>query len=289
MTWTNLPLQQMKLAFAATMTLVGFMSDPPQVQAQTAISVASTTKQVASRFVPPPPPDRGAPGQRKGAASRGGASFGACASVEKPLTALVPVTKTLGGSQGGTSVMSPSESVWGLTVVEHPTFWFYVPYSLTSLRSVEFVLQDEKDNDVYRTPVTPPEMAGIVSLRLPPMLTPLLIGKRYHWFFKIKIACAPKKQFNVKDYVEGWVQRVTLSPTLTRQLKAATPQQRIALYAKNGIWHDALTTLAELRLVAPEDATLKADWNDLLQSAGLAYIASQPIVQCCSFEKFTQR
>ncbi len=278
MTWTKLPLQDMTLAFAATMVLVGLISGPTQVQAQPAIPVVSTTKEPTSRFVLPPPPDRGAPGQRKGAASRGGA----CPCVEKSLTALVPVTKTWRQSQGGTSGMTPSESVWSLTVAEHPTFWFYVPYSPKSLRSIEFVLQDQKDNDIYRTLVTLPEMPGVVQLRLPSTSTRLEIGKMYHWFFKVKIACAPPNQLGVEDYVEGWVQRVTLSPTLTRQLEAATPQQRIDLYAANGIWHEALTTLAELRMVNPEDTILKADWNDLLQSTGLADIASKPIVHCCS-------
>jgi len=286
MTWTNLPLQQMKVSFAS-MALVGFMGSAPQVHAQPARSVVATTKGAASHFVAPPPPDRGAPSQRKGAASRGGTSLGTCPSLENPLTALVPITKILGDQSG--SGMLPSEFVWGLTVIEHPTFWFYVPYLPTALSSVEFVLQDEKDNDVYRTPVTLAEIAGIVSVRLPPTSAPLLIGKIYHWFFKIKIACASKKQFNVKDYVEGWVQRVTLSNTFKRQLKVSTPQQRIDLYAKNGIWYDALTTLAELRLVAPEDTILKANWNNLLQSADLAYIASQPILPYCSFEKFTKR
>ncbi|PLZ80814.1 hypothetical protein CBP16_12415, partial [Fischerella thermalis WC217] len=38
----------------------------------------------------------------------------------------------------------------GLTVAERPTFWFYVPYPPTNRLSVEFLLRDKEDNEVYR-------------------------------------------------------------------------------------------------------------------------------------------
>jgi hypothetical protein len=189
---------------------------------------------------------------------------------QPPLTALVPATEQpLGQEQRATYV-------WGKTVAEYPTFWFYVPYSRASLRSLEFVLQAD-DNDVYRTPIKLPEIPGVVSLQLPSTLMPLKIGKLYHWFFKTKVGCDAQKPSDVEDYVEGWVQRVSLSPTLARQLEVATPQQRLRIYAANGIWYEALTTLGKLRLAAPKDATLNAHWAELLQSVGLGDIASKPL------------
>lgn len=231
------------------------------------------------RFVLPKLPDTGIPtGRQRGAAARGN-----CPAVDLPLTALVPaVEQKLGQEQGKALTMT---NVWGLTVAEYPTFWFYVPYSQASAGSGEFVLQDEEDNDVYRTPVTLPGTPGTVSLPLPSTSAPLEIGKRYHWYFKIY--CNPQRISNPVNpiFVEGWVQRVTPNPSLTSQLMVATPKQQIALYATNGIWYEALTSLAELRLVEPNDATLKADWADLLRSISLGNVASQPIVQCCTPKK----
>jgi hypothetical protein len=227
------------------------------------------------RFVLPRLPDTGAPiGRQKGAATRGN-----CSAVDSPLTALVPaVEQTLDKGQGKTLTMT---NVWGSTIAQHPAFWFYVPYSHTSAHSSEFVLQDEAGNDVYRTPVMLPERPGVVSFHLPTTSAPLAVGKMYHWYFKVY--CNPQKASNPINpvFVEGWVQRVTLNPGLTSQLAAATPQQQIALYAANGIWYEALTSLAELRLVEPNDAALKADWADLLRSVNLDNITSKPIVRCC--------
>lgn len=107
----------------------------------------------------------------------------------------------------------------------------------------------------------------------------------YHWFFKVNVDCALQQLSSVKDYqdyVEGWVQRVKLNPVLTRQLETAIPQQRIAIYAASGIWHEALSAIADLREL--ETPRFKAYWTELLHSAGLSDIASKPIVQCCNFE-----
>jgi hypothetical protein len=73
------------------------------------------------------------------------------------------------------------------------------------------------------------------------------------------------------------IRRNSLNPTLTNQLEQATPQQRIALYAANGIWHEALTAAAELRRANPN----APEWAALMEAVGLAYLATEPIVECC--------
>lgn len=214
--------------------------------------------------------DRGIPTGRP----RGGASRGQCPPIvneDKPLTALVPTTqKTLQG-----------QVIWEswdeLTVAESPTLWFYVPYSLNPQLPIEFVLQDEVGNDVYKTFFRVSELPlGIVKFRLPAMAAPLEVDKRYHWYFSIDCDLA------LSPLVEGWVKRVAINSSLMSQLQKATPQERAALYAANGIWHDALTTLAEPRQTNPRDTTLTANWVSLLQSVGLEAVAREPISQCCT-------
>lgn len=281
-TWTN--CQKMKFAGVITkhtlsilaLSLIGFTSCFTPVQAQSnqrlvePVSVPGRSldnnlpvqrpelsHSLQVHFIPPPPPlDQAAPrGRRRGGASR----CPGCKYDDLRLTALVP------GDQ--------LQSSLALTVAEHPTFWFYIPYTLTPSRPVEFVLQDTADNYIYKTTFTAAgTQAGVVSFSLPQKLPPLQVGQRYHWTFMVQ----DPSNFM---FVQGVVQRVALSPTLLNQLKTATPTEKIALYAANGIWHEALTTLAELRRTNPQDATFKAAWTDLLHSVGLDDVMNEPILQ----------
>jgi hypothetical protein len=54
--------------------------------------------------------------------------------------------------------------------------------------------------------------------------------------------------------------------------------QQVAIYASNGIWYEALTTLAQLRQNSPQDATLQQEWQDLLIFVGLNDIAAKPLL-----------
>lgn len=217
------------------------------------------------------PKPEGAPegGTRQDAGTRSGQ----CPRVDKPLTALVPITqKTAGEGQSPSTAKTTSQVVLGLTAKEHPTFWFYVPYALTSSRAVEFVLQDDKGNDIYQTKFAPSETSpGIVGFELPSTVPPLEVNKMYHWYFLVYC--------NAEDpaFVDGWVQRVAGNPSLKSPLEQATPQEIVAVYTKGGIWYDAVTSLAKLRHKTPEDATLKEEWANLLESINLEAIAPEPI------------
>jgi Domain of Unknown Function (DUF928) len=225
------------------------------------------------RYTPPPFPTSGTPvGRTRGAAGRGGNC-----SLNLPLTALAPaVEKTVGTGK--------ATYVWGQTIAEYPTFWFYIPAASPSLRTVEFVLQDDRDQDIYRSVVVLPAKSGVIGVRLPSTQPPLNLNQNYHWFLKTEIAVSCDRQNPVvfKDSVEGWVQRVSPTVAIARQLKTATPQQRVDLYTQQGLWYDAIAALAEQRLLQPENAALKANWNGLLQSVNLSDITSQPLLSCCS-------
>jgi len=92
---------------------------------------------VAVEYIPPPPPpNRGSPGNRGEGGSRG------CGS-NQALEALVPVySDTV--SQNQAEPISITQ-VWGLTSNRDPTFWFFVPYRRSSIKTIEFVLKNEQD------------------------------------------------------------------------------------------------------------------------------------------------
>lgn len=226
-----------------------------------------------------PPKDRGAPapGQRTGGATRG-----RCPVANQRLTALVPIiSATPEKNQHPILANTPAGSVLGLTTASHPTFWFYVPHSVTSERPVEFILKDG-DKIIYQTLLSGSATTpGVVGFKLPDTVPPLVVNKRYNWF--LTMACdRPSSTSNdqgelTKIFVSGWVERVTLNPSLQRELDKATPQQKALLYAKGGIWHEAVTILAELRRQKPNDVTLKNEWDKLLRSIDLGAIAPEPI------------
>jgi len=262
-------LQRLASITAFTLVLISCLSGSLALQAKPV-----TNGSTPIRFnPPPPPPNRGAPGKRGEGASRGD-----CAALNLPLTALVPrYEQRLSNNQEEANTIT---QVWGLTSVEQPSFWFYVPYNQSDLEAIEFVLQTDKNKTIYRTPVSIPPAPGIVRVQLQNTTIPLEVNKPYHWFFKVRVACNSKQPaLSTLDYVEGWVQRVNLNAGQHNQFKQPSPRQQAAIYAFEGIWYDALTTLAELRLASPQDSALTEDWKSLLKVIGLEKVAAQHLVQ----------
>jgi hypothetical protein len=168
-----------------------------------------------------------------------------------------------------------------LTSTEYPSFWFYIPPSRTPDREIEFVLQDDRDNYIYKTTVSLFETSsGIVHIPIPSTTPPLAVNRRYQWTLSIQ-------EKNSSVFVQGFLQRIAIAPHLLTQLKVATPRERIALYAARGIWQDALGDLAQLRRQNPEDTSLATEWIELLQSVGLGNISTQPFIPCCTGDRQT--
>ncbi len=223
-----------------------------------------------------PPSGNGLPGRREGAGIRGnclpssiGASSGGslqAATLAKQVfvTPLIP------------------ESRSGLTTSAHPTFFWHVEQNTSA--TMEFVLYDRIDSatrkEIYKTTFAPDGKPGVVSIRLPETigLEPLEIGKTYYWTFKL-VCNTRDRSGDIRT--EGLIQRVQPSSELATKLEEAAPRDRPALYATNGIWYDALASLADLRRAKPDDLTLAKDWSDLLAAVKLGAIAQEPLIQCC--------
>lgn len=248
----------MKLYIGLTLGYAVFLAS--QMAIATPVPTSGKVAQKVS-FTPPPPPKNPAPGGRV----LGGAKRGLCPQVKTELTALVPFTQE-----------TPTvTNVWSLTTAAHPTFWFYVPYAQNFAYPVEFELQDQESKQIYQKAIALPKQPGIISISLPADKPSLAVNKQYRWFFTVY--CDKTKQ-SPPVYVEGVVKRVNLNPAITQQLQKATPPEQFAIYAKHGIWHEALTTLAQLRQENPQDATLETQWEELLASIRLGNVAKETIL-----------
>jgi hypothetical protein len=207
-------------------------------------------------ITPPAPPSLGRP---RGTRTAAGGHRGLCAKVDIPLTALVPLTEAE-------------------TLAQRPTFWFYSPYNGLSLPAT-FTLQNQQGNAIA-TPISVqiPPTAGLVRVQLPPTVE-LEINQPYTWF--LEVDCNNGLSTQPPISIEGTVRRVVLNASAAKQLTATAkdPRQQLAFYTANNLWLDALTTLLDLRRVAPHDPQLKAEWQTLLRSLTLDEFAETPVVQ----------
>jgi hypothetical protein len=175
--------------------------------------------------------------------------------------------------------LSPDTNL-GLTTAAYPRFFWALPSTNAPL--VEFTLYDvdakqANRNLIYKTTFSITGEAGIASLSLPTdvNLPPLKLGQDYRW--SVALICNPADR-SQDIIVDGWVQRVVPSSTVAQQLKHATPRDRPAIYAQNGLWFDTVETLLDQRCARPQDANLAASWAELMKSVNLEAIVNQPAV-----------
>jgi len=184
---------------------------------------------------------------------------GGCASINQlSLTALMPKNKI------------------GRTVSDYPTFFFYLPP--TDAELAELILEDESGNQIYQQDLTIKNLSGVIGVSIPANtnVPPLEVGKNYTW--KFTVVCDPEDRSS--DQLEtGIVRRVELTADILSQLDAADPRQKTVIYAENGIWQDALGTLAVARRANPNNTDLADDWESLLDSVTLREIAKEPILE----------
>lgn len=235
-------LQPLFLGF----TLVtGRVVDPhsPLLHASPAPSVL-VAKAARKRPAPPRrlPPNRVKPGGGLDTAKQ------SCQNSTQSLVALVPVENPV------------------LTTSAHPTLLFYVSDAAADIREGTFSVFTEDDKTrVYETSFKVPKAPGFISIRLPESPNyQLQEGQSYQWY--LKLYCQGNQNSSADLYVNGWIQRVELTPDRQRAIDAIAPD----------IWYDSVATLAQRLQTTPQDPTLQQQWRNLLKSIGFENLATQP-------------
>lgn len=231
-------------------SLISLTSSSQIVLADNKESVDNSQEQKIS-FNLPQPPSKGIPLGRHS----GGGSRSSCQNYQN-LTALVPINNKI---------------VWGKTTATHPEFLFYLPQG----SAIEFVLQDEADNYVYQTSQDiPQENQGIVRIPIPHTATPLETNHTYKW--TLFLSCESGSTALV--YVQGSIEKAVLDSSIKTQLQTASDLEKSVIYARQGIWYDAIALLARLRQDNPNDDQINRMWNELLQQVDLTAFSSQPML-----------
>ena len=185
-----------------------------------------------------------------------------CLQMEKPFLALIPKTNS------------------GYTLASHPTFWLYIP-GLSD--SIYFTLKDkDTGEEIYQTKFNVESEQGIISLKLPSAAPRLKVGKEYRWRFVFNCRNEPK---NLS--VEGVVARKATTENLTSQLNsAATVMEIIDIYEENGLWHETITALGNLRRSYPDNVAIATRWKRLLERDNIRFpnydLTDKEIQYCCN-------
>lgn len=257
MTWTKflLTMTQLSVGILLAVGIPTRFFGPVQAQSQSSGS---------QRLIPTwgeyePPSTIGRPGGREGGGSRG-----PCIRNypnDKPI-ALVPL------------------NTFGRTLAASPTFFVYLPpIQEDKTPMLRFILRTAENKEVYKTtfPATT-RSAGIISFSLPAAAnSPTLeTGKTYKW--SLTLICDPTDP-SANKLVSGLIQRIAPpSPMESELVQVNSPEAKVAIYTKYGVWYDALKVIADLRRTS-DNESLKNDWIALLQSVELQKIANEPLMQ----------
>ncbi|KST65757.1 DUF928 domain-containing protein [Mastigocoleus testarum] len=224
----------------------GFVDTPVDTQKVRTWQISQTFKT----------PNRGTPPATAGGATRGG-----CTEKKGYLTSLMPKQKL------------------GLTVNEYPTFFWHM--SKPEVKTAEFLLLDDNDDLVYETNLKLPKKPGIFSFTLPSEAPALKVNKLYHWYLSVNCS---SEETDEDITIEGWVERTKPSLALRIKLNNLAPKYRSKVYADAGIWHEAITNVAQQRCSFPSDSNVMLNWKKLLTSVGLNKVVSEPLNNICEIQ-----
>ena len=152
-----------------------------------------------------------------------------------------------------------------LTTSNRPTLLFYIPDNPSDILEGEFWInsENEKQRIYSKTRFKLSKTPGIISVTFAENI-PLEEGKYYHWYLKIYCNDATKDRADLD--VHGWLKRVQLTPERQAQIEGGMP----------AIWYDALSRIARLLTISPEDEILQKRWSQLLESINAQDLVDKP-------------
>lgn len=178
-------------------------------------------------------------------------------------------TLTRDGCQGqqntSLTALAPQMHV-GRTISTHPTFSWFVPDSQPYL--LEFRLYDYTPNG-RREILLSKELQsqpGIMTLSLSPEEIELSVGQNYYW--QVIVYCNPNRPSSAL-VVGAEIEVVPLSSMLRMSLaKTNDSIERANLYARSGLWYDALSEALQARQTIIHDGFKLSLLEDLAELEG---------------------
>jgi len=190
------------------------------------------------------PPMRGAPANRMGGGTRG-------------------LTRGLENELPVLNVLAPNHT--GLTLQSQPVLYWYI--SAPSSKRIVFTLNDEdKRETLFQTDLSNIRNKGIQRLNLADYELSIESEKEYSWSVTI---IADQNQPSNDIFSGGNIRRIKPLKPLSEKLEKTADKDIPAIYAEEGIWYDAISSLSQLIESNPENRHFHKQRAELLEQIGL--------------------
>ena len=181
----------------------------------------------------------------------------------------------IGGGTRGTgeqvitlSVLAPEHP--GLTVNAQPRLYWYLSQAVDVPAELTVVSRDSHD-PLIEISVAPPIEAGIHAFDFAREGIRLVPGVRYEWFVAL-IADAEQRSNDI--VAGGEIELVATSTDLERRLAESGDVGAADVYARAGIWYDAVASVSMLVESNPGERTYREHRAALLDQVGLEYASA---------------
>ena len=203
---------------------------------------------------------------------------GACEPVYADPAVNTPPVRIGGGVRGAgaidVQVVGLAPDHLGFAAEDQPTLYWYVSQAVP-MRLEFTIVSPTTSVPVFDRTIEPATLAGIQALRLADFGVRLKPDVEYRWFVSI---VTDEESRSSDILASGTIRYRVPSAALVADLqKAADPIAKASVYARAGIWYDAIDTISRAIDTAPNDVALHQARAALLQQVGLAAAASYDV------------
>jgi hypothetical protein len=181
-----------------------------------------------------------------------------------------PASRVGGATRGRDKTVTiqtlvPEVDEAALTLAAQPQLYWHLSSETTHV--VNFTLLDPSAADpMIDEMIEGPFAAGVQVLSLTDYEIQLEPGRKYEWF----VAVVPDPENRSADTVaRGAIVRVK-DPELASQVASSEPDAAVELWARSGIWYEALDVVSRSMRERPEDKRPLQVRDTMLQQVGLA-------------------
>jgi Domain of Unknown Function (DUF928) len=203
---------------------------------------------------------------------------------------LTPLIPPLGLARG--EQINRSQSPIDYTITSHPTIWINIPNLPTGTTARLGVFKEGiRQKSLYSPRFNMPDTSGIIGVQIPSSKLSLEVGVPYRWVVQIYCPDRDSDDRSHGQITGGWIQRIdanqlsrNMNPdrlqAILQKLTTEKPEDRAPLYADLGLFQDAITSIAQLRLKNGADPQLEQDWKDLLTQTKMeSFLLKEPILK----------
>jgi hypothetical protein len=174
-----------------------------------------------------------------------------------------PILRSAGPPLPRVTALVPEHA--GRTIQASPSLYWSL--SSSTDRPLVVTLRDiEREQTLFSVALPGPHAKGVAGLDLADHGARLAVGRTYRWFVSVLAGDAPGGGDSVAG---GGIVRSTARKELEQILAAAGPERTAHVYAKHGLWYDALDAASDRIAHAPQDVSGREQRTALLAAVGL--------------------